>query len=47
MKRLRLNFQKGEGGLAGSQFLGEGCWEGGSDFFSGILQFYINNKLKS
>ena len=33
MKRLRLNFQKGEGGLAGSQFLGEGCWEGGSDFF--------------
>ena len=33
------------GGLAGSQFLEWGCWEGGGDLFQGACSFYIKNKL--
>ena len=40
---LRLNFQKGGGGLTGSQFLEVSCWEKGGNFFRG-LQF-LHKKL--
>ena len=36
---LRPNFQKGGGGLTGSQFLKGGCWEKGMTLFSGGAVF--------
>ena len=35
------------GGLTGPQLLVRGCWERGSDFFQGGLQFSHKNKLES
>ena len=43
---LQPRFQKG--GLTGSHFLGEDCWEKGKDLFQeGGCSFYIKSKLKS
>ena len=36
-------FSKKGGGLTGSQFLEEGCWERGGDFFQGGCSFYKKN----
>ena len=43
---LPTKFSK-RGGLTGFQFLEEGCWEKGGDFFQEGCSFYIKNKLKS
>ena len=37
----------GGGDLTGPQFLEEGCWERGGDFFQGGCNFYIKNELRS
>ena len=33
-------FSKRGGGLPGPQFLQEGCWERGSDFFEGMVAIF-------
>ena len=48
MRGASYQIFKKRSGLAGSQFLKGGYWEGGSDFFQegGGRSFYIKNKLQ-
>ena len=43
---LQPNFRKG-GGLTGPPLLEEGFWKRGGDFFEGVCNLHIKNKLKS